>query len=69
MKSKLLTSKEVAEFARVHPVTVRRWVLLGKLSSVKIGGVRRISMDALIDFLEESSRRGKQKNPGGGDAA
>jgi excisionase family DNA binding protein len=69
METTLLTSKEIAKIVRVHPITVRRWILKGKLSSVKIGGVRRISIGALLDFLEESSRRGKQKNPGGGNAA
>jgi excisionase family DNA binding protein len=68
MEKRLLTSKEVAGIARVHPVTVRRWILTGKLSSIRIGGVRRIPVAALIDFLEESSR-GRNPNPGKGDAA
>jgi len=66
MEAKLLTPKEVAGIARVHPITVRRWILKGKLSSIRIGGVRRIPVGALLDFLEESPR---QRNPKDGDAA
>ncbi len=69
MKSRFLTPREVAAFARVHPVTVRRWILLKKLFSVKIGGVRRIPMEALLEFLEVSSRRKWPTKHGGGDAA
>jgi hypothetical protein len=42
METKLLTSKEIAAIARVHPITVSRWILKGKLASVKIGGVSRM---------------------------
>ena len=68
MKSRFLTPREVADFARVHPVTVRRWILRKKLFSVKIGGVRRIPMEALLEFLEESSRKRRGDDPLGGDA-
>jgi len=68
METRLLTVKEVAGIARVHPVSVRRWIIDGKLASVRIGGVRRISFGALLDFLEDSSRESGQ-GPGKGDAA
>jgi len=68
MEAKLLTTKEVAGIARVHPITVRRWILKGKLRSVRIGGVRRIPVGALLDFLEESSRR-TNPDAGKGNAA
>src|SRR5512139_2167594 len=69
MEVNLLTTKEVARIARVHQITVRRWILKGKLYSVRIGGVRRIPVAALVDFLEESTRKRRREDPPGGDAA
>jgi len=69
MKTTLLTIKEVASVVRVHPITVRRWILKGKLTSVRFGGVLRISMGSLIDFLEESSRKRQKEDSPGGDVA
>ena len=45
-KNKFLKVNEVAEIARVHPETVRRWLLSGKLQGVKMG------RNWLINILE-----------------
>jgi DNA (cytosine-5)-methyltransferase 1 len=45
---------EVAEKLNMSQKTVRRHIASGKLGSIKIGGVYRIPIDALDDFLNQS---------------
>ncbi len=54
----LLTIKEAADFSRVHPRTVRRWIAAGALSTVgaRAGGssrvlIRRKNLAALLAGL------------------
>lgn len=44
---KLLLIKEAAENLRVSDKTVRRFIVAGKLLSVKVGGKRLVPMSAL----------------------
>lgn len=44
----LLRVDEVALFFNVSDRTVRRWIQRGRLEPTKIGGVIRISRDALL---------------------
>jgi|SRR5215211_4879922 len=48
-----LSVDEVADFLRVHPQTVRRWVHAGRLPAAKIGQQYRISVLELERFLSE----------------
>lgn len=41
---RLLKLKEVAEFCRVHPSTIRSWVRTGRLKALRLGG-RAIRFD------------------------
>ena len=48
----LLTVPEVAEWARVHPKTVLRWIKDGKLEAIQFGPrTYRIPEDAVSQFL------------------
>ncbi|MBE0408826.1 MAG: helix-turn-helix domain-containing protein [Anaerolineales bacterium] len=48
----LLTVLEVAEWARVHPKTVYRWIKEGKLEAIQFGPrTFRIPEDAISKFL------------------
>jgi len=48
----LLTVLEVAEWARVHPKTVYRWIRDGKLEAIQFGPrTFRIPEDTLRQFL------------------
>lgn len=51
----LLTVPEVAEWARVHPKTVYRWIQDGKLEAYQFGPrTYRIPEDALAEFLRKA---------------
>lgn len=45
---KLLTVKEVAEYLRKHPRTIRRWIEAKKLKAQPIPGRGRIGTEYLI---------------------
>ena len=48
----LLTVPEVAEWARVHPKTVYRWIREGRLEAIQFGPrTFRIPEDAVSQFL------------------
>jgi excisionase family DNA binding protein len=51
----LLTVSEVAEWARIHPKTVYRWIKDGKLEAIQFGPrTFRVSEDALSRFMRET---------------
>lgn len=54
---RLLTVKEVAAAAQVHPQTVRGWIKDEKLAAVRPGGARvvRVLLSAFRDFVHRSS--------------
>lgn len=56
-RSKLLTVNEVAEWLRVDPDTIRRWLRSGALTGVKVGGLWRVEHDEVLTLLEEGMER------------
>lgn len=51
----LLTVPEVAEWARVHPKTVYRWIREGKLEAIQFGPrCFRVPEDAIPQFLRKA---------------
>lgn len=51
----LLTVIEVAEWARVHPKTVYRWIREGKLEAIQLGPrTFRVPEDAIGPFLHQA---------------
>ena len=51
----LLTVLEVAEWARVHPKTVYRWIREGKLEAIQFGPrTFRVPEDAIGQFLRQT---------------
>jgi excisionase family DNA binding protein len=51
----LLTVLEVAEWARVHPKTVYRWIRDGKLEAIQFGPrTFRVPEDAIGKFLNKN---------------
>ena len=66
----LLTVPEVAEWARVHPKTVYRWIKEGKLEAIQFGPrTFRVPEDAIGKFLHQTKRRTSivQPKPNGRD--
>ena len=55
--AELLTVEEVAKRLRCHPQTVRRWIWVGKLGYVRVGGLVRIPETAFQRLLEEGGER------------
>ena len=54
----LLTVLEVAEWARVHPKTVYRWIKDGKLEAIQFGPrTFRVPEDAIGKFLHKTGYR------------
>jgi excisionase family DNA binding protein len=50
----LLTVPEVAEWARVHPKTVYRWIREGRLEAIQFGPrTFRVPEDAIVHFLHQ----------------
>ena len=55
--TRLMTVKQVAKLYGVHPVTIHRWLLLGKLRSRRIPGTRKhvfLESDLLAEPKEAS---------------
>ena len=54
-REKLLTAQEVAEYLRVHVVTVRKWLESGQLNGIKLRGKAgwRIREAEMERFLAE----------------
>ena len=63
----LLTVPEVAEWARVHPKTVYRWIKEGKLEAIQFGPrTFRVPEDAISKFLLKTGNRKKNARTGSG---
>src|SRR3990172_9399172 len=60
----LLTVPEVAEWARVHPKTVYRWIRDGKLEAIQFGPrTFRVPEDAIGKFLQKTGYRKASEPP------
>ena len=55
----LLTGKEVAQMLKITPECVRKYVMQGKIPSVKIAGLRRFEKTAILKLIQ-SRREGPQ---------
>ena len=49
---KLLSLKEVAEYMKVHEVTVRRWVKENRIKSLRVGKLIRFREQDVEDWME-----------------
>lgn len=62
---RLLTVEEAAEYLKIHPHVLRRWLREGKLPGIKLGNHWRIDESDLKAFLE--SQKKKSSNPACGN--
>ena len=54
---KLYTPEQIAQLLQVNVVTVHRWLRDGKLKSVKIGRLWRVSARNLEEFIHSKTRK------------
>lgn len=56
-----ITTSEVAQILNVHPMTVFRWVKLGTIPGVRIGGRWRYREDDIFSMKNyEPKKKGKK---------
>jgi excisionase family DNA binding protein len=47
------TVNEIAERNKVHVSTVNRWIVSGQIKSIKVGKLRRITVNQEKEFLDK----------------
>lgn len=52
-----LTTEEIAKALKVHVITVRRWIVAGKLRATFLGKEYRVGRNDLDRFLREGRAR------------
>lgn len=52
MVKTLYTTEQVAQLLQIHPLTVLKYIKLGKLKAIKLGRVYRIKEASLEEFLD-----------------
>ena len=55
VKRRALTVPEAAASVGVSRATIYRWITSGQLASVKIGGIRRVTPEAIDTMLKEAA--------------
>ena len=53
---KYYSQKQVAEILGVHPRTIARWMLEGKLKGAKLGKAWKISSNDINEFYERTKK-------------
>jgi len=55
---KFYTPEQIAQLLQVNVVTVHRWLRDGKLKSVKLGRLWRVSASNLEEFVHSKNKEG-----------
>jgi len=55
---KFYTPEQIAQMLQVNVVTVHRWLRGGKLKSVKLGRLWRVSASSLEEFVHSKNKEG-----------
>jgi excisionase family DNA binding protein len=61
MNDRLLTVRELAEYVRVNPFTVYRWVAQNRIPHLRVGRTVRFRLEDIDEFMRE---RGHKKPDG-----
>lgn len=56
--AKIMTTKEVSEYLRLHEITICKYAAQGKIPAIRIGWVWRFDKDVIDDWI-----RTGQNNP------
>ena len=49
--AKIMTTKEIAKYLKLHPITICKLSKQGKIPSIRIGRVWRFDKDAIDEWL------------------
>ena len=55
-----LTTKQVAKYLQVKPLTVYQWAKSNKIPAVKIGRIWRFKREAIDNFLEDQLKKSEK---------
>lgn len=58
---KYYSPEQIAEQYSLNPATVRKWLREGKLKAIKMGGLWRISEEALQEFIDQDRKEANQR--------
>ena len=61
MNDRLLTVRELAEYLRVNPFTVYRWIAKNRIPHLRVGRTLRFRLEDIDEFMRE---RGHKKPDG-----
>jgi excisionase family DNA binding protein len=57
MGDRLLTVRELAEYVRVNPFTVYRWVEQNRIPHLRVGRTLRFRLEEINEFMRERGHR------------
>jgi excisionase family DNA binding protein len=57
--SQIMTTKEVAEYLRLHEITVCKYAAEGKIPAIRIGRVWRFDKEAIDRWILGGQNQGK----------
>jgi excisionase family DNA binding protein len=49
----IMTTKEIAEYLRLHPITICKYAAGGKIPAVRVGRVWRFDKEAIDKWVSE----------------
>jgi excisionase family DNA binding protein len=62
----IMTTKEVAEYLKLHQITVCKYAAEGKIPAIRIGRVWRFDKEAIDRWIAEGTAPAIKMEPGGG---
>ena len=57
MNNRLLTVRELAEYVRVNPFSVYRWVAQKRIPHLRVGRTLRFRLDDIDEFMRERGHK------------
>ena len=58
----IMTTKEIAEYLRLHPITICKYAAEGQIPAIRIGRVWRFDKEAIDKWISEG--QGKKMSKG-----
>ena len=57
----IMTTKEIAEYLRLHQITVCKYAAQGEIPAIRVGRVWRFDKDAIDKWISESQSKKASK--------